>query len=745
MQISRFPGIAGAVPSPAVVHVAVFVPLRKPFSYLWPAGWKQSPTPGLLLRVPFGPRSAYGFLLRVGAGGEAEENGLKEVTEIVDPEPLFPPSMTAFFERIARYYHHPIGDVVGTALPPSIFARIAGAPAPELVYSAAATEAVPPGPKQRQIVDWLRRHGSTPRRQLRALFPGTAPVLKRLAALGMVTVEDCRREWTANGAEGGGEGIAPELTVDQRDALEALRPALAGDAFAPFLLHGVTGSGKTEVYLRAAEEARSLGRKILVLVPEIALTPQLVGRFRQRLGGAQKEMAVLHSGLSNRERRTVWKGVMADRIDLVIGTRSAIFAPFESLGLIIVDEEHESGYKQSEGFRYNARDLALWRAQLDGATVILGSATPSLATFRRAREGKIGLLSLRCRVLFRPLPEVHLVDLSRRSIQGCLSPELVTALGENLERKEQSLLLLNRRGFAPFILCHDCGTVIRCPRCEISLTYYRRRNLLRCHYCDGIAEPPDTCPHCRSASLNPCGTGTERLEEELVTLFPAARLARMDSDSMTGKDAYPQMVGKMARGDVDILVGTQMVAKGHDFARITLVGVVDADATLFLPDFRSAERAFSLLTQVSGRAGRGVLPGRVLIQTRNPAHYVFGSVIGHDYENFYDQEGVFRRDMGYPPFGHLVNIVISGGKDETVEEAASLLAAWLQSSAGAVEVLGPAPCLLGRLRGKRRLQIVLKAASRPPLHQLLELFEKDAPRPPAGVKMIVDVDPVDMF
>ncbi len=730
--------------SPVIVQVAVFVPLGKTFSYLWPSGEPQAPRPGLLLRVPFGPRTVFGCVLGLGEGESGD--GLREVREIVDPEPLFSAAMAAFFERIARYYHHPIGEVVGTAVPPSVFARPGREPASDPVYAAVEGVPEPPGSRQRRILEWLQRHGATSRRQLNALFPGAGPVLKRLTALGAVAVEASRPGGAAGCGEDNGEAaVPPLLTAEQNAALEKLAPALAGNAFAPFLLHGVTGSGKTEVYLRAAEEARRRGKKILILVPEIALTPQLVERFRQRLGGEDQGLAVLHSGLSNGDRRRVWKGVRTGRIDLVIGARSAVFVPFDRVGLIIVDEEHEAGYKQSEGFRYNARDLALWRGQIDAATVILGSATPSLATFCRARQGKIGYLPLPCRVLSRPLPEVTLVDLSGRSLRGCLSPELIAALGENLEKGEQSLLLLNRRGFSPFLLCQDCGTVIRCPRCEISMTFYRRRNLLRCHYCDSLAEPPETCPHCRGTRLQPCGAGTERLEEELAELFPAARLARMDSDSMTRKDAYPRMVERMRSGEVDILVGTQMVAKGHDFARITLVGVVDADATLFLPDFRSVERAFSLLTQVSGRAGRGVLPGRVLIQTRNPGHYVFDSVIRHDYESFFEQEAGFRRDMGYPPFGHLANIVVSGEKDEAVEAGAATLAAWLQGAGQqGVEVLGPSPCLLARLRGKRRVQILLKAAARPPLHRLLERLDRETPRLP-GMKIMVDVDPVDMF
>ncbi|MBN1140925.1 MAG: primosomal protein N' [Deltaproteobacteria bacterium] len=727
---------------PQIVQVAVFAPLARSFSYLWPFGEQPPPVPGLLLKVPLGRRAVFGCLLAAETGsGE----GLKAVAAVVDREPLFPPAMGTFFERISRYYHHPLGEVIAAGLPLGVFG-LKREFAPERIYAAVENGREPSGARQRQLLEWLRSHGATSERHLKSLFPTAATVLRRLVAAGLVSLETAANGWPHPAEAAAAEDSAPDLTPEQEAALAPLRPALAGDRFAPFLLHGVTGSGKTEVYLRAAAEARRLGKKTLILVPEIALTPQLVERFRERLDGDEAGgMAVLHSGLSNGERRQAWKGVIQGRIDLVIGARSAIFAPFERLGLIIVDEEHDAGYKQSEGFRYNARDLALWRARLDRATVLLGSATPSLAGFRQAREGKIGFLPLRHRVLSRPLPEVTLVDLSGRPLQGSLSPELIAALGDNLNRGEQSLLLLNRRGFAPFLLCRDCGAVLRCRRCEISLTYYRAKNLLRCHYCDAVAAPPDTCPGCRGANLEPCGAGTERLEEELAALFPGARLARMDSDTMTRRGSYGRIVARMQAGDVDILVGTQMVAKGHDFARITLVGVINADATLFLPDFRSSERAFALLTQVSGRAGRGVLPGRVLIQTRNPGHYVFAAVIRHDYEAFFQQEAGFRRDLGYPPFGHLANIVVSGEKEDPTQQTASRLATSLNQSSGGVEVLGPAPCLLSRLRGRHRYQVLLKAAAREPLHRLLEHLEENPVRLPAGIRMTIDVDPLDMF
>ncbi len=482
-----------------------------------------------------------------------------------------------------------------------------------------------------------------------------------------------------------------------------------------------------------------------MLVPEIALTPQLVRRFRARFAAGNATIAVLHSGLSDGERYDAWRAIARGQIDIVIGARSAVFAPLQGLGIIVVDEEHESSYKQAEGFRYNARDLALMRGQMDHCLVLLGSATPALTTFYRARDGQTGYLPLTGRALDRPLPEVQLVDLTEERPEGALSGPLAAALGENLARGEQSLLLLNRRGFSPYLLCADCGETFRCPNCEITLTYYQGRRLLRCHYCDYGIRPPDLCPRCQSGGLAPEGVGTERLEEELAALFPDARLARMDRDTTGRKGAHQRLVESMERREVDILIGTQMIAKGHDFPGVTLVGVVSADASLNFPDFRCAERTFALLTQVAGRAGRGERTGKVLIQTFAADHYALVSAATHDYQGFYAQEVAFRRELGYPPFGFLVNLVLAGNDSERVQNAAESLAAGMQSDAREVEVLGPAPCPLARLRGKTRMQVLLKAPQRPPLRRLLARLDGLRRTIPSGVALAVDVDPVDML
>jgi primosomal protein N' (replication factor Y) len=697
------------------------------------------------LQVPLGRRRAVGYLLALAAGDAA---GLREVAAVLDEAPLFPPSLVPFYLRAADYYCHPPGETIRTALPAGLSGR--GEEPPilrERFYAPAPRQDEPPGRLQRELLACVQAEGRISLAELRRRFAAPHAPLRRLLAEGFLIESEAelRRDPFLAAA------LPPDRPVEpspaQAAALAAVTAALDAGGFAPFLLHGVTGSGKTEVYLRAIAAALERGETALVLVPEIALTPQLVGRFRARFAGREAELAVLHSGLSDGERYDAWRAIARGEARIVIGARSAVFAPLARPGIIVVDEEHEASYKQAEGLRYHARDLALLRGQMAGSVVLLGSATPALTTFHRAHTGPLGYLPLAERVEGRPLPAVELLDLreARPEGEGSLSPALAAALGETLERGEQALLLLNRRGFAPYLLCADCGLTFHCPNCAITLTFHRARRQLRCHYCDHAEAPPDLCPRCLGSGLAPQGAGTERLEEELAALLPQARLARMDRDTTARKGAHQRLVERMAAGEVDILIGTQMVAKGHDFPAVTLVGVVGADSTLNLPDFRSAERTFALLAQVAGRAGRGELPGRVLIQTWAPDHYALDCAARHDYAGFSALELAFRRELGYPPFGHLVNLVLAGNDAAQVQRGAQTLAAALERGAGAAELLGPAPCPLARLRGKSRFQLLLKAPERPPLRRLLARLPELRRQLPAGVALAVDVDPVDML
>jgi len=725
-------------------EIAVVAPLDKTLSYAIPEALVAKVLIGSRVRVPLGRRQVVGYVMGWIEPGDMP---LKNILEVIDPHPLFHAHHSAFYLRAARYYAHPPGPVVKTALPAGL-SDLDSKPTVlhDKLYQATTCEEQPQGVRQREVLSFIRSAKQATLSQLRQEFPTPHAVLQRLEVLGFLQVEEierCRDPF----AEVAVDDHQPVvLNPAQQHAVNQVEEALNGPAsFRSFLLHGVTGSGKTEVYLRAIARTLELGRQALVLVPEIALTPQLVARFRSWFQEHDVRLAVLHSGLSDGERYDAWRQVVRGDIAVVIGARSAVFAPLPDLGLIVVDEEHDGSYKQSEGFRYNARDLAQMRGQMDDAVVLMGSATPVLTTYQRALDGHLTHLELPERTAARLLPKVELVDLSQHDGESLLSEPLQTALVETLQAGEQALLLLNRRGYAPFLLCHDCGASMRCPNCDITLTYSQVQSSLRCHYCDFRQPPPDSCDRCSGVRLLPEGMGTERLEEEIRQNFPDAHVARMDRDTTSRKGAHHRLVRQMMAGEIDVLIGTQMIAKGHDFPAVTLVGVLNADTALNLPDFRSAERVFSLLSQVAGRAGRGDRPGRVLIQTYAVDNYALDFVARHDYQGFAALELSQRQALDYPPFGYLVNLVLSGNDETRVCNAAEQISTRLTSGAAGVEILGPAPCLLPRLRNKYRMQILLKAKQREPLRRQIEYLGLLRSHLPAGVVLAVDVDPVDMF
>lgn len=725
-------------------EIAVVAPINKTLNYAIPASLATDIHIGSRVRVPLGRRQVVGYVMGWAAPGETP---LKDIIEIIDPDPLFHVNHALFYLRASRYYLYPPGETVRTALPAGL-SDLSNKPKilRDKVYRATAREERPVGGRQREILDFIRAAKGASLSQLRQQFATPHVALQRLVELDFLQVEEvelCRDPFSSVAVAHHHPVV---LNPAQQQAVDQIQLALsAAVAFRSFLLHGVTGSGKTEVYLRAIAKTLELGRQALVLVPEIALTPQLVGRFRSWFQNKPVRLAVLHSGLSDGERYDAWRQVARGDIDVVIGARSAVFAPLPELGLIVVDEEHDGSYKQSEGFRYNARDLALMRGQMDKAVVLLGSATPVLTSYQRAMDGYLTYLQLPERTAERTLPQVQLVDLAQHDGDSPLSEALQVALMETLQAGEQALLLLNRRGYAPFLLCHDCGATIRCPNCDITLTYSQVQTSLRCHYCDFRQRPPDSCERCSGVRLLPEGTGTERLEEEIRQNFPTARVARMDRDTTSRKGAHHRLVEQMMAGEIDILIGTQMVAKGHDFPAVTLVGVLNADTALNMPDFRSAERVFSLLSQVAGRAGRGDRPGRVLIQTYAVDNHALDFVTRHDYHGFAALELAQRKVLDYPPFGFLVNLVLSGNDGGKVNKASEQLTAQLTPGGSEVEILGPAPCLLPRLRNKHRVQILMKAKQREPLWRKIEHLNRLRSQLPAGVALTVDVDPLDMF
>jgi primosomal protein N' (replication factor Y) len=585
-----------------------------------------------------------------------------------------------------------------------------------------------------------------PRREITRQYRGAGRGLKSLVGKNIVTVEE-QQVYRDPFGEPFLESYIPEkLTDDQERALEKIRPAIEKGTFSPFLLHGVTGSGKTEIYLQAAAQTLDHGRSVLLLVPEIALAAQLEAHFLARFG---TRVALMHSGLSSGQRFDQWCRIMQGKADVVIGARSAVFAPLKDPGLIIVDEEHDSSYKQDDGFRYHARDLAVLRASRTGAVVILGSATPSVTSYFHATTGKYTLLNLTKRIESRPLPKVEIVDMqSVKAVSGrppVFSPVLIRNLQDNLERGEQSLVFLNRRGFANFMLCRDCGQTVQCRNCQVSLTLHKAENKLLCHYCGFTVSSKTVCGNCRSAKLMSIGVGTERLEHEVAALLPDARTARLDRDTCRTRNDYLKILRSVHKGDVDILLGTQMITKGHHFPNVTLVGIVLADTGLGLPDFRAGERTFQLISQVTGRAGRGEKAGRVVIQTYQPAHYSIEMARSHDYQGMYDRELGLRRALAYPPFSRLANIKIEGAENEVVQQAAAKLATLAHGfqQRSEPEILGPAPAPLTRLREKYRWHILIKSRKLEMLHAFLQRLEKELPAvgKSGRVRIAIDVDP----
>ena len=515
-----------------------------------------------------------------------------------------------------------------------------------------------------------------------------------------------------------------QLTHDQQIAFDAIKEKIDANEERTFLLHGVTGSGKTEVYLQAIESALNQGKQAMMLVPEIALTPQMVLRVKRRFGD---DVAVLHSGLSNGERYDEWQKIRDGRAQVSVGARSSIFAPFKNLGLIIIDEEHESTYKQEDYPRYHARDIAQWRSSYHHCPVILGSATPSLESYARAEKDVYQLLSLPHRVNNQALPEIDIVDMREELAEGnrsMFSSTLRDAIQHCLDNNEQIVLFLNRRGYASFMLCRDCGHVPQCPNCDISLTYHKTTDLLKCHYCGYQETPPNQCPNCESEHIRQVGTGTQRVEELLQQEFEEAKIIRMDVDTTSRKGAHEKLLTDFENGKGDILLGTQMIAKGLDYPNITLVGVLNADTMLNLPDFRASERTYQLLTQVAGRAGRHEKEGKVIIQTYNPEHYAIEDVKKNDYLTFYQQEMTYRKLGKYPPYYFLINFTISHKEMKKVMEASKHIhKILLQHLTDQSLVLGPSPAALSRINNEYRFQILVKYKREPELHKALQYLD----------------------
>ncbi|MCU0951712.1 MAG: primosomal protein N' [Burkholderiaceae bacterium] len=743
-----------------ILRVALDTPLRSLFDYRAPPPANGIAGPGCRVRVPFGRRSTVGMVVETADHSDIDPAKLRSALELIDPAPVLDATLLALLRWCADYYHHPIGEVLAAALP-----KLAREGAPPVALSeywhltvegaaARAADELRRARKQRALLELLQQSGgSASADTIAAHWPQWRGAARALVARGWIASSERPQESVPAAVPGTAQAAAatslpPRLTAEQAEAVAAL--AAAAGRFQTVLLHGITGSGKTEVYLHGVADALARQQRALVLVPEIGLTPQLVGRFVRRF---DVPVAVLHSGLTDTQRLAAWRDVLSGRARIVLGTRSAVFAPVADLGLVIVDEEHDSSFKQQEGgFRYSARDVAVMRAQMAGVPVMLGSATPSLETLQNVALGRYLRVALPRRNDQAPPPLLRLVDLRQESVHAGLSSTALAAIEKHLADDGQVLVYLNRRGYAPTLLCTACGWIAPCQNCDARYTVHRSAEKLQCHHCGAERPLPRQCPQCGYA-VKPVGQGTERVEEALAETFPQAPIARLDRDVVRSAAELEAVVDQVASGSARILVGTQMVTKGHDFPNVTLVVVLNADQGLFSTDFRAAERLAQTIVQVAGRAGRAQRPGEVLIQTEYPEHPLLAQLLESGYDGFAAAALAERRASGWPPFARLAALRASATEvAPTMDFLRAARAAGQGGSArGAappgLRLLGPAPAAMARRAGRHHAQLLLESADRGALQRFLAQWipQVDALPEARRVRWDLDVDPLDLF
>ena len=738
----------------SVAKVSVEVALDREFDYAVPEALRGSIAVGMRVEVPFGRRTVRGYV--VGLADRSEVPVLKPVRRLIGDKPLVQPAILELARWMADYYAAPVEHAIRTVLPGAV--RRAGAGFKEKLHvepdERAGDEQAKAALRERSsrradLLDLLLRHGPMFLADLLAAAGTTAATVRKLEAEGFVRIGPRAELRNPSAGQTVLLPTAPlPLMPQQAEALALVRRSM--DTLDPpvVLLFGVTGSGKTEVYLQAIQHGLDHGRGAIVLVPEIALTPQTVERFQSRFGD---RIAVLHSSLSSGERHDEWYRIHEGSARIAIGARSALFAPVHDLGLIVVDEEHEHTYKQEESPRYHARDVAVMRGRREGVSVLLGTATPSLESMYNARAGKYALAAMPHRVDHRRMPVVRIVDMRAEAQRAgkihVLSGDLVEAIRERLTRREQTILFLNRRGYSTSLTCPQCGYVAACRDCSVSMTYHRQHHRLVCHICGRIEHLPQVCPNpdCRDPDFRYGGVGTQRVEDVIAKVFPRAAVVRMDSDTTTGKGAHARILNEFRAGAIDILVGTQMIAKGLHFPNVTLVGVINADSSLHMPDFRAGERTFQLLTQVAGRAGRGDVMGEVIVQTFTPHHPSVQAARQLNYELFFDQEIEFRRELSYPPFVHLACVTLSGPNEELVSLTARTLVRRLQLLLSeSVICSDPAPAPLAKAKGKFRYQLMLRARAAAAIARPLKQAIAEFPWP-KDVRHTVDMDALSLM
>ncbi len=724
-----------------ILRLAIATPLRRLFDYLPPNGLEAEALaalrPGCRVLAPFGARQVCGVLVGLAEDSEVPADKLRPAVEILDTEPLVSGPVLELCQWASEYYRHPAGEVLAAAFPGGLRRGKSSAADTETVWQLSERgRGLPEGalksaPRQAELLAALQQGGATPWDRLKTAGHSTAT---RRALLQKTLIEETRRpiqpaepRWQRG----------PALSPEQAAALEGI-----SEGFSSYLLHGVTGSGKTEVYLKLVERALAAGRQALLLVPEIGLTPQLAERLAQRFNA---EIAALHSGLADGAREAAWEAARSGRAHIVIGTRSAVFASLARPGLIVVDEEHDASFKQQDGFRYSARDLAVKRAQLENVPVILGSATPSLESLQNARVGRYTHLQLTQRIGDARLPGVHILDIRKLPLRGGLSDGLLDAVGAELKAGNQALLFLNRRGFAPTLQCHDCGFIATCRHCDARLTLHRSAGELRCHHCEWRMPLPSHCPDCHGHSLNARGVGTEQAEGILRERFSSHPIHRVDRDSMQKRGAMEDLMNTVNGGEPCILLGTQMLTKGHHFPGVTLVGLLDTDAALFSADFRGPERMGQLITQVAGRAGRADRPGRVILQTHYPDHPLLRTLLEQGYDDYAEQLLEERAALGLPPFGQLLML---RAEAPSLDGAEQFLAELRQAAdPGSAQMIGPLPAPMQRRGGRFRAQLLGIARNRSALQRLAVQLVSQAEDSPAGKRLrwSLDIDPLESW
>jgi len=730
--------------------IVVEAPLTKIFHYRVPESLNDQVKVGSTVLVPFGPRKIRGVCIELNNSCPIDPAKARDLISCCPSDETIPEELLRLTKWVGGYYGSSWGNVLAAAVPTGVRDGKQGQVLRMLKLTVSIADArIEAGSlrkkrakRQAEVLQELIEAGGGPVPASALSCDASSAVVNPLEKKGLLQIETVA-------ASNGPMTLAAStrkitLTNEQQTAVDALVSALDQKEFSSFLLRGITGSGKTEVYLQAMSYALSQGRGVLVLVPEISLTPQTVGRFQARVG----QVAVMHSHMTDGERADVWRAVRKGDVRVVVGARSAVFAPVVDLGLIIVDEEHERTFKQDNDPRYHGRDIAVVRAKESGAILVLGSATPSLESWHNAQDGKYTLLSLTERPGGAVPPQVSVVNMrnewSEQKQQAVFSRELLKALELCLLRQEQAILFLNRRGFHTSLFCTDCGEPVTCDACEIPMTYHKMQNQLRCHYCDKQMLPPKSCAECGGQSMKFMGTGTERAEDILQSLLPKARILRMDSDTMSGRDAHAMALSAFARGEYDFLLGTQMVTKGFDFPNVTLVGVLSADTSINLPDFRSAERSFQLVTQVIGRAGRSDKTGRAIIQAFQPDHFAIQCAVNQDFLTFAEKELASRRIMKYPPFGRMARILARGEDEAAVRHDLSEAAARMREHAKPLAVLGPAPCFMTKIQHEYRYHILLKEDDPTALKRVLRQADI-VPGEYRGVRITVDIDPVSLL